>query len=450
MAKIRLNKSNRAAFAKAGIALPNGKFPIPDKAHLRAAVAYRHHTSEPYGKVEAHIRKRAKALGVSVSLSADIVEEFAVKGKYGRSTSLKWPWLYDKLRAKGYDKSKAAAISNSRLRFRKTGRLNVLQAEQAHNPKVLARVAKADKKGKHVTGKQLTSSAGDQGKRMTLSGGSRAYEFACHSAACAPPPAGTGGSRPGPGSRGSIHKVGMVESTKYPGNYHKIDEHGVVSEGMGSKANAEQWVKRRRALVKGMMTRDAANAKADKTAPEFRVITKEEARGDSRPVSHEEFQRLARKGQQQLDQFAKNSSPTTGLDRNWSAIKDEAWIEAQKSWGGTTIDAHTGEHLPQGADKYAITVKGGLDSVSVPETASFSEFKSAMDTAKQRFRGILERESHYLGVFHDDENHRIDIDPVLIVNTRAEVDTIGAASHSIGGAYNFKDGNGYWPPHVAG
>jgi hypothetical protein len=52
-------------------------------------------------------------------------------------------------------------------------------------------------------------------------------------------------------------------------------------------------------------------------------------------------------------------------------------------------------------------------------------------------------------VFHDDENHRIDIDPVLVVTNRADVDTIGAATHAIGGAYNFSDGNGYWPPHVA-
>ena len=78
------------------------------------------------------------------------------KGQYGRSTSLKWPHLYDILRSKGYDKSKAAAISNSRLRFRKKGRKNVLTAQQAHNPAVLKRLAKAQKAGKHMTGKQLT------------------------------------------------------------------------------------------------------------------------------------------------------------------------------------------------------------------------------------------------------------------------------------------------------
>lgn len=50
-----------------------------------------------------------------------------------RDPSLKWPWLYDLLRAKGYDKEKAARISNSRVMYRKKGRLNVLNYKQADN-----------------------------------------------------------------------------------------------------------------------------------------------------------------------------------------------------------------------------------------------------------------------------------------------------------------------------
>lgn len=87
---------------------------------------------------------------VSVSRSS------LIAAGYGRSNSLKWPWLYDKLRSKGYDKQKAAAISNSNLKFRKKGRLNVLTSKQAHSPAVMKRVAAADKMGKHMTGKQLT------------------------------------------------------------------------------------------------------------------------------------------------------------------------------------------------------------------------------------------------------------------------------------------------------
>ena len=87
--------------------------------------------------------------------------------------------------------------------------------------------------------------------------------------------------------------------------------------------------------------------------------------------------------------------------------------------------------------------------MSVSENATREEFDAAMDVAKEKFRPILEREGHHLGVFHDDVHERIDIDPVIVTPNRADVDTIGAASHSIGGAYNFRDGNGYWPPHVA-
>jgi hypothetical protein len=120
-------------------------------------------------------------------------EEFA-KGpgaRHGRSNSLKWPWLYDKLRAKGYDKEKAARISNSRIHMRKKGRLSVLPAKAAHNPKVLSRLAESDKAGKHATKGKLT-------KGLVSSAAMRDFlstvDFACNSKACAPPPVGTGGS----------------------------------------------------------------------------------------------------------------------------------------------------------------------------------------------------------------------------------------------------------------
>lgn len=182
----------------------------------------------------------------------------------------------------------------------------------------------------------------------------------------------------------------------------------------------------------------------------FPVITAAQARGDSRPVSRAEFQRLAHVGQAQLDKFASDSTPHAGLDQHWAKIKSESYAEVIKPWGGATIDAHTGKALPQGANAYAITVKGiGSKTVSVHENATEAEFNAAMDKAKSQFSKILQRQEHHLGVFHDDENHRIDIDPVLVVTKRSDVDTIGAASHAIGGAYNFSDGNGYWPPHVS-
>ena len=184
-------------------------------------------------------------------------------------------------------------------------------------------------------------------------------------------------------------------------------------------------------------------------ARRFPAITAAEARGDSRPVSAAEFQRLATRGQAQLDVLSAKATGTAGLDRNWPKVKEQAFAEVQKSWGGATIDARTGKPLPQGANAFAITVKPvKMQTVSVSANATQAQFDAAMDRARKRYGPILDRKDHYLGVFHDDENGRIDIDPVLVVRHREDVDTIGAATRAIGGAYNFSDGNGYWPPHV--
>lgn len=64
----------------------------------------------------------------------------------GRSPSLRWPHLYDILRAKGYSKEKSARISNSRVGMRKTGQIKGLPFKQAENPKALARVLKKSMK----------------------------------------------------------------------------------------------------------------------------------------------------------------------------------------------------------------------------------------------------------------------------------------------------------------
>lgn len=78
------------------------------------------------------------------------------KGKYGRSGSLKWPWLFDILKAKGMNPSKAAAIANARKTYRKKGRVNVLTAKQAENPSVRKRIAEGEKSGEKMTAKTLT------------------------------------------------------------------------------------------------------------------------------------------------------------------------------------------------------------------------------------------------------------------------------------------------------
>jgi len=180
--------------------------------------------------------------------------------------------------------------------------------------------------------------------------------------------------------------------------------------------------------------------------PKVKPITAEEARGNSRAVSADEFDRLAEEGQSRLDALEANASPVTALDSHWADVKSNAYSATRESWGGVTVDAHTGEAVNSG---YALTAKSsGMSTVSIPEDASQDTFNAAMDTARERFGSKLAYQSHCLGVFHDDDLHRIDIDPVIVVDSTDDVETIGAATHAIGGAYNFADGNGYWPPHV--
>lgn len=62
-------------------------------------------------------------------LAATETEEFKARSIGGRSPSLKWPHLYDILRAKGYSKEKSARISNAKIGGRKQGRLRGLSRE---------------------------------------------------------------------------------------------------------------------------------------------------------------------------------------------------------------------------------------------------------------------------------------------------------------------------------
>jgi hypothetical protein len=179
------------------------------------------------------------------------------------------------------------------------------------------------------------------------------------------------------------------------------------------------------------------------------VIGADDKRGNARPVSRDEYALVAGEGKSILDGLRDNATPPTGLTDNLDAIKASTFEEVQKSWGGTTIDSHTGQALASDADKYAVTVKpAGLESVSVGENPTAEEWSQAMDTAMARFGDTLASQSHYLGTFHDDDLQRIDIDPVVVVDTKQQSEAIGAYTHNIGGAYNFADGNGYWPPYV--
>lgn len=291
------------------------------------------------------------------------------------------------------------------------------------------------------------------------------------------PPAGGNSPEPAagqePGSRPkalSQDNGFSVDLARWSELLHPRDDHGKFTSGGGggsvaSRSSVYNDIPETRGTSRTKSTYESGggtgrNAEDQARLASFRAgtvekvaepITVMEARGDSRSVTHAEFQRLAAEGKTRLGAIQSDRQPNTGLDKNWTAIKARTYAEVQKSWGGATIDPRTGKDLPQGADKYAITVKpAGMDKLSVPENAGAAQFSKAMDAAKARYAGELAKGGSYLGVFHDDENNRIDIDPVTVVDSVHEVETIGAYTHAIGGAYHFKSGDGFWPPHVLG
>ena len=178
---------------------------------------------------------------------------------------------------------------------------------------------------------------------------------------------------------------------------------------------------------------------------EFSDPTTERTRG----VSSAAFQDLAAQGEARLATFHDNASPPKGLDKNWERIKEQAWASVQEEWGGVTIDAHTGENVTGSPNKYALTVRPpGVYSVTLPVGSQREAFDAMMEDARKRFAAVLSNEHYHLGVFRDDAIDRIDIDPVLVLDDHDDVETIGAYTQAKGGAYNFSDGLGYWPPYV--
>lgn len=179
-------------------------------------------------------------------------------------------------------------------------------------------------------------------------------------------------------------------------------------------------------------------------------ITADEARGNSRPVDADEFHAVASQGRDLLNGMAGNTQPMAGLMSKLDTIKAAAWSQVQKPNGAATINPWTGEMLPDGADKYALSAKApGVKAISLPEDISQAGFERALDEAIVKFRPQLEQSSHYLGVFHDDDSGRIDIDPVVVVDNAGQAEAVGAYTHNLGGALHLATGTGHFPPHIA-
>jgi hypothetical protein len=123
-------------------------------------------------------------------------------------------------------------------------------------------------------------------------------------------------------------------------------------------------------------------------------------------------------------------------------ILTDLYDTVTRPWGGATIDMRAGDIVDITGEGYAFSAKPtGVNTLSIPETASFEEFRSAWFEALDMFAGMAD----YLGIFHNDNKGTIDFDPTIVVKTRAEVDQYAKIFPILDGAYEFHTGNGYYP-----
>lgn len=167
-------------------------------------------------------------------------------------------------------------------------------------------------------------------------------------------------------------------------------------------------------------------------------------------VSDAAFQTHAKRGAAKLALRQQNASPPMALEGpRFKRLTDDAYDATRAPWGGITADSHTGAHVAADTDAYALAIrKQGVDSIKIEPDATREEFDNAMSAARDKFAFELAFPGAHLGVFHDDDLKKIEFDPVLVTPSLDDVHDIGAYTRATGGAYHFKSGDGFWPPHV--
>jgi hypothetical protein len=120
------------------------------------------------------------------------------------------------------------------------------------------------------------------------------------------------------------------------------------------------------------------------------------------------------------------------------AAEQIAYKKCQKSWGGATLFVPTNQFVADGTHGYVFAIG---PSIEIPENADYFEFRGAVAKLEAD-----NPDAEYFGFFHDNAKRTIDLNPVMFVKTRAEVDAAYNGGVDMpGGAYELHTGDGYWP-----
>ena len=261
----------------------------------------------------------------------------------------------------------------------------------------------------------------------------------------------------------------MLKSFGDPGNTQERVEHGEFGAGSGDRRSTRSDDPMQSTPIPaGTHVTDALTARYAND-PEFTrdssgthegdsltegysinsgPITASEVQGtNSVEVTPAEYEAISAHGSDILAAASLNGSSSTAAS---AAATQQAFDAVQSQWGGVSIDSHTGEVITPSTG-YAVTIRDegqGSVTLSAEDAANPELFAAAMAQAQSAFATQLESQGAVLGVFENGAG-TVEIDPAMILGSRAESDAVGAATHATGGAYNFADGNGYWPPHIA-
>jgi|SRR5690242_7957232 len=120
------------------------------------------------------------------------------------------------------------------------------------------------------------------------------------------------------------------------------------------------------------------------------------------------------------------------------AARQIAFKRSQNSWGGATIRVSDSQFVANDAIGYVFAVG---PTIEISEDANWQEFSEAIEKLEAN-----SPDAAYFGFFHDNRKGTIDLNPVMFVKTRAEVDAAYNDGVDMpGGAYEMHTGDGYWP-----
>jgi hypothetical protein len=166
-----------------------------------------------------------------------------------------------------------------------------------------------------------------------------------------------------------------------------------------------------------------------------------------RHVSLDEAAALRARGARIMADAAGAKSSIEPMVSNWNAVVDDLHSAVQPAWGGATFNPRTGARITPAEGRFVSAV-GNTVSLTPAEARDPRKYRAALERFVDANREALQQDRHVIGVFHDEELGRVDIDLAVLTHELEDAEGIQLALQRPGGAYDFDTGNGVYAPVV--